>query len=84
MQDKKDSKSNETSQVHNVSNKSIPNDVDSHTVKHVTETELPKENGRQNNTKEDKVLTTTFEVTVENRNVEGLITYSTDQGQFWN
>ena len=47
-------------------NKSIPNEVDSHTVKHVTEIELPKENGEQNNAKEDKLLTTNFEVKVEN------------------
>ena len=43
--DKEDSKSMETSQDHNVLNKSIPNEVDSHTVKHVTEIELHKENG---------------------------------------
>ena len=81
-EDKEDSKSIETSQVHNVLNKSIPNEVDSHTVKHVTEIELPKENGEQNNTEEDKLLTTNFEVKVENRKVEGLITYSTDQQVF--
>ena len=82
IEDKEDSKSIETSQVHNVLNKSIPNEVDSHTVKHVTEIELPKENGEQNNAKEDKLLTTNFEVKVENRKVEGLITYSTDQQIF--
>ena len=81
-EDKEDSKSIETSQVHNVLNKSILNEVDSHTVKHVTEIELPKENGEQNNAKEDKLLTTNFEVKVENRKVEGLITYSTDQQIF--
>ena len=63
-EDKEDSKSIETSQVHNVLNKSILNEVDSHTVKHVTEIELPNENGEQNrsNTKEDNLLTTNFEV----------------------
>ena len=40
-QDKEESKSIETSQVHNVLNKSIQNEVDSDTVKHVTEIELP-------------------------------------------
>ena len=60
-QDKEDSKSIETSQVHNVLNKSIQNEVNSHTVKHVTEIELPKENGEQNNAKEDKLLTSNFE-----------------------
>ena len=49
----------------------------------VTEIELPKENGEQNNTKEDKLLTTSnFEVKAENRKVEGFITYSTDQQIF--
>ena len=81
-EDKEDSKSIATSQVHDVLNKSIPNEVDSHTVKHVTEIELPKENGEQNNAKEDKLLTINFEVKVENRKVEGFITYSTDQQIF--
>ena len=70
-QDQEDSKSIETSQVHNVLNKSIPNEVDSHTVKHMTEIELPKENGEQNNAIEDKLLTTNFEVKVENRKLKG-------------
>ena len=39
-------------------------------------------NGEQNNVQEDKLLTTNFEVKVENQNVEGLITYSTDQQIF--
>ena len=60
------SKSIETSQVHNVLNKSIPNEVHSHTVKDVTEIELPKENGEQNNAKDNKLLTTNFEVKMEN------------------
>ena len=51
-------KSIETSQVHNVLNNSITNEVDSHTVGDVTEIELPKENGEQNNAKVDKLLTT--------------------------
>ena len=77
-----DSKSIETSQVHNVLNNSIPNEVDSHTVEDVTEIELPKENGEQNNAKEDEHLTTNFEMQSENRKVEGLITYSIDQQIF--
>ena len=48
----------------------------------VTEIEFPKENGEQNNTKEDKLLTTNFEVKAENRKVEELTTYSTDQQIF--
>ena len=82
IEDQEDSKSLETSQVHNVLNNSIPNEVDSHTVEDVTEIELPKENGEQNNAKEDKLLTTNLEVKPENRKVERLITYSTDQQIF--
>ena len=82
IEDQEDSKSIETSQVHIVFNNSIPNDVDSHTVEDVTEIELPKENGEQNNAKEDKLLTANFEVKAENQKAEGLITYSTDQQIF--
>ena len=82
IDDKEDSKSIETSQVHYVLNKSIPNEVDSHTAKHMTEIEHPKECGKQKNAKEDKLLTTNFEVKVENRKIEGLIAYSTDQQIF--
>ena len=38
-------------------------------------------NGKQNG-QENKLLTTNFEVIVENRKVEGLIAYSTDQHIF--
>ena len=37
------------------------------------------ENGEQNNEQDNKLLTTNFEVKVENRKVKGPITYSTDQ-----
>ena len=82
IEDQEDSKSIETSQVHNVLNNPIPIDVDSHTVEDVTEIELPKVNGEQNNAKEDKLLPTNFEMEIENRKVEGPITYSTDQQIF--
>ena len=83
IEDQEDSKSIETSQVHNVLNNSIPIvDVDSHTVEDVTEIELPKENGEQNNAKEDKLLPINSEMEIENRKVEGPITYSTDQQIF--
>ena len=75
IEDQEDSKSIETSQVHNVLHNSIPNEVDSHTVEDVTEIELPKLNGEQNNTIEDELLPTNFEMEIENRKVEGLITY---------
>ena len=42
IEDQEDSISIETSQVHNVFNNSIPNEVDSHTVEDVTEIVLLK------------------------------------------
>ena len=39
-------------------------------------------NGEQNNEQDNKLLTTNFEVRVQNRTVEGLITYSPDQQIF--
>ena len=69
IEDQEDSISIETSQVHNVLNKSIPNELDLYTVEDVTEIELPKENGEQNNAKEDELLTTNLEREIENRKV---------------
>ena len=46
------------------------------------EIEPPQENGEQENGKQEKLLTTTFQIEIENRKVEGLITYSTDQQIF--
>ena len=46
------------------------------------EIEPPKENREQEIGKQDKLLTTTFQIEIENRKVEGLITYSTDQQIF--
>ena len=46
------------------------------------EIEPPKENGEQEIGKQDKLLTTKFEIEIENQKVEGLITYSTDQQIF--
>ena len=46
------------------------------------EIEPPQENGEQEIGKQDKLLTTTFQIEIENRNVEGLITCSTDQQIF--
>ena len=46
------------------------------------EIEPPEENGEQEIGKQDKLLTTTFQIEIENRNVEGLITYPTDQQIF--
>ena len=72
----------ETSQVLTVFNKAIHHEDDSSDDKSVTEIEPPKENGEQEIGKQDKLLTTTFQIEIENRKVEGLITYSTDQQIF--
>ena len=72
----------ETSQVLTVLNKAIHHEDDSSNDKSVIEIEPPKENGEQEIGKQDKLLTTTFQMEIENRKVEGLITYSTDQQIF--
>ena len=72
----------ETSQVLTVFNKTIHYEDDSSDDKSVIEIEPPKENGEQEIGKQDKLLTTTFQIEIENRKVEGLITYSTDQQIF--
>ena len=72
----------ETSQVLTVFNKAIHHEDDSSDDKSVIEIEPPQENGEQENGKQDKLLTTTFQIEIENRKVEGLITYSTEQQIF--
>ena len=72
----------ETSQVLTVFNKVIHHEDDSSDDKSVIETDPSKENGEQEIGKQDKLLTTTFQIEIENRKVEGLITYSTDQQMF--
>ena len=72
----------ETSQVLTVFNKTIHHEDDSSDDKSVIEIESPEENREQENGKQDKLLTTTFQIEIENRKVEGLITYSTDQQIF--
>ena len=72
----------ETSQVLTVFNKTIHYEDDSSDDQSVTEIEPSKENGEQEIGKQDKLLTTTFQIEIENRKVEGLIIYSTDQQIF--
>ena len=72
----------ETSQVLTVFNKAIHHEDDSSDDKSVIEIESPEENREQEMGKQDKLLTTTFQIEIENRKVEGLITYSTDQQIF--
>ena len=74
--------STETSQVLTVFNKTIHHEDDSSDDKSVIEIESPEENREQEIGKQDKLLTTTFQIEIENRKVEGLITYSTDQQIF--
>ena len=74
--------STETSQVVTVFNKAIHHEDDSSDDKSVIEIEPPKENGEREIGKQDKLLTTAFQMEIENRKVEGLITYSTDQQIF--
>ena len=77
-----ESKPTETSQVLTVFNKAIHHEDDSPDHKSVIEIEPSKENGEQEIGKQDKLLTTKFQIEIENRKVEGLITYSTDQQIF--
>ena len=72
----------ETSQVLTVFNKAIHHEDDSSDYKSVIEIDPPKENGEQEIGKQDKLLTITFQMEIENRKVEGLITYSIDQQIF--
>ena len=72
----------ETSQVLTVFNKAIHHEDDSSDDKSVIKIEPPQENGEQEIGKQDKLLTTTFQIEIENRKVERLITYSTDQQIF--
>ena len=72
----------ETSQVRTVFNKAIHHEDDTSDDKSVIEIEPPKENGEQEIGKQDKLLTMTFQIEIINQNVEGLITYSTDQQIF--
>ena len=74
--------STETSQVLTVFNKAIHHEDDSSDDISQIEIDPPKENGEQEIGKQDILLTTTFQIEIENRKVEGLITYSTDQQIF--
>ena len=65
-----------------VFNNAIRQENDSSDDKSVIEIEPPKENGEQEIEKQDKLLTTKFQIEIENRKVEGLITYSIDQQTF--
>ena len=82
LHETEESISTETSQVLTVFNKAIHHEDDSSYDKSDIEIDPPTENGEQEIGKEDKLLITTFQIEIENRKVEGLITYSTDQQIF--
>ena len=84
-----DSQPTELHQVHNVLNNimhdeddTIYDEDESSEEENEDEIQSHQKNGEQNNKQDNKLLTTNFEVEVENRKVEGLITYSTDQQLF--
>ena len=66
----------ETSQVLTVFNKAIHHEDDSSDDKSEIEIDPPKENGEQEIGKQDRLLTTKFQIEIENRNVEGINKYS--------
>ena len=66
--------STETSQVLTVFNKTIHHEDDSSDDKYEIEIEPLQENGEQEIGKQDKLLTTTFQMDIENPKVEGIIT----------
>ena len=81
--DEEETNTTETHQVHNVLNETIHDEENSSEAENdtsqegnVIEMQTYENNGEQNKP-EEKLLNTNFEVKVENRKVEGLITYST-------
>ena len=72
----------ETSQVLTVFKHAIHHEDDASHDKSVIEIEPPKGDGEQDIGKQDKLLTTTFEIEIGNLKVEVHITYSTDQQIF--
>ena len=69
-EDTEELKSTETHQVHNVLNKTTHDETDSSEDEHVAEIVPYKENGEQKNGKDNKVLTTNFEVKIENQKLK--------------
>ena len=59
--------------IHDEEN-SLEDQNDTSEKENLNETQIYENNGEQNNAQEEKLLTTNFEVKVENRKVEGLIT----------
>ena len=83
--DEEETNTTETHQVHNVLNETTQDEEnvseaegDTSQEENVIEMQI-YENHQEQNIQNIKLLITNFEVKVENRKVEGLITYSTDQ-----
>ena len=88
-EDEEESNTTETLQVHHGMNETTHDEENSSEAEDDTledengaEMQTYENNGEQNNEQEDKLLTTNFEVKVENQKVEGLISYSIDQQIF--
>ena len=71
MHETEESKPTETSQVLTVFSKAIHHEDDSSDDKSVIEIEPPKENGEQEIGKQDKLLTTKFQIEIENQKLKG-------------
>ena len=87
-EDEEEPNTTETHQVHNVLNETIHDEENSSETEddtsedeNVTEMQTYGNNGEQNK-QEEELLSTNFEVKIKNRQVEGLIAYSTDQQIF--
>ena len=65
-EDEEESEVIEIQQVHNVLNKTTHDEKDTSDQKSVTETEAYTKNGEKNNAKQVKLLTTNFQVEIEN------------------
>ena len=88
-EDEEESNTLQTLQVHHAVNETTHDEENSSEAEDdtsegetVAEMQTCENNGEQNNIQEQKLLTTNFEVQVENRKIEGLITHSTDQQIF--
>ena len=88
-ENEEESNTTQTLKVHHVLNNSIhdlenssEDENDTSDENSVIGIETPINHGDQNNIHENKLLTTNFEVKVENQKVEGFITYSPDQQIF--
>ena len=87
-EDEDETNTSEIHQVNNVLNETTHDEDNSSEAEddtpedeNVTEMQTYENNG-ENNVQDNKLLSTNFEVKVENRKVEGLIIYSTDQQIF--